>query len=531
MRHRIYFILSLFLVFGCDKDPFPGWGNRGINYDYGRDLQHEMIVLGDRLENPYKTVNVERALRSLYPTKAEGVKVETNRLYVRFLPKNDRECSLLEICGVELIDHPLDYEIKVEGDYYHDPAIEEGEITWQYAVVPSDFVFPNGVEYEIIDECFIADSNAETRASGIDWDAVEREAFVLTGNEEMVEDIALTKAGSSKVKPAGRITIVDDEWNEGKPFGVAGVCVACNVFVKIAKCYTDRDGYYAMSKSFSAKPRYRLMFKNAAGFSIGFNFIIVPASLSTLGKAGPEGINFTITKDCNRKLFNRCVVNNAAYDYYKRCDASDMNILPPPSDLRIWLLSTSDAGSAAMLHHGALLDSKSIESIMGKYVPVIKYFLPDITLGTKDLYSYSDLYSMTVHELAHASHFSKVGRNYWDKYILYIVKYYIETLGKVYGDGSGNGAGYCEVGEMWAYYMQSKMMKERYGGAMPSYGTSFWFYPQIMRDLDSRGIVRSDIFNSMTSSSIDCQMLKSSLIANNPSKKIIIEQSFSRYGK
>lgn len=168
---------------------------------------------------------------------------------------------------------------------------------------------------------------------------------------------------------------------------------------------------------------------------------------------------------------------------------------------------------------------------MGKYVPVIKYFLPDITLGTKDLYSYSDLYSMTVHELAHASHFSKVGCNYWNKYILYIVKYYIETLGKVYGDGSGDGAGYCEVGEMWAYYMQSKMMKERYGGALPSYGTSFWFYPQIMRDLDARGIRRADIFNSMTSTSVDCQMLKSSLIANNPSKKIIIEQSFSRYGK
>lgn len=526
MKGKFEFLILALLLVGCEKQGH--FNSEKINFDYGKDLQHEMIVLGERLENPYKTENVAKALKKLYPTKAAVL--ESTNLYVRFLPKDDRECSILEIQGVELIDHPLDYEIKVDGDYYHDPEIAEDEMTWQYAVVPHNFVFPADIEYEIIDECFIADS-ATKLAEDVDWEAVERESFELTGNGAMIDDAALTKA-KGKAYPSGRITIVDDEWNGGKPFGVAGVCVACNCFVKIAKTYTDRDGYYTMKKSFSARPRYRLMFKNTLGFSIGFNFIVVSASLSTLGKAEPTGINYTITKDSETKLFNRCVVNNAAYDYYTRCGIEDMNISTPPSDLRIWLLSSTGASSACMLHHGTVLEAKDKTSIMGKCVTVLRYFLPDVTIGTKDKHSYGELYGTVVHELSHTSHFAAVGKSYWNKYIFYIVRYYIESAGgRLYGDGSGDGAGQCEVGEMWAYYMQSKMMKERYGGAMNAYGTSYWFYPQILRDLDLRGVKRSEIFSSMTPAVIDCSALKSNLITNYPSKKIIVEQSFSRYGK
>ena len=40
---------------------------------------------------------------------------------------------------------------------------------------------------------------------------------------------------------------------------------------------------------------------------------------------------------------------------------------------------------------------------------------------------------------------------------------------------------------MWGYFNESKMYKERYGGTVPSFGTSYWFYPQIFRYLDERG--------------------------------------------
>ncbi len=525
MRGRITIMLMALVMMSCSKNAL--FQESGIDYSYGRKLSHEMIVLGDRLENPYKTENIEKALKSLYPTKADRVDVKPTNIYVRFLPADEHEYDMLAAMGIELVDHPLDYDVLVEGDWYHDPSVPEGNMTWQYAVVAPDFSFPS-VRYEVIDECYIAENDKGTRAAdGIDWEEVERRAYMLTGNGDRLEQPD-TK-GPSKVQPSGRITIVDENASGGKPFGVAGVCVSCNSFVKFDKAYTDRDGYYTMKKSFTSKLRYRLVFKDEKKCSIGFNLVLLPASVSTLGKSGPEGVNMTVTKDSEGKLFRRCVVNNAAYDYISRCSSADMGIDVPPSDLRIWILNGMDASSAVMLHHGTLLSSDKLGSFLGKFASLLKVFMPDITIGTKGIDSYSEIYSSTCHELAHASHFSKVGKSYWNNYIFYIVESYLTTGGMTYGDGSASGSGYCEIGEMWAYYLESKMYKERYGGSFPSFGTSFWFYPQIFRFLDDRGISCSDIFNVLGPSVLSRDALKSALLSAYPARRTSIEQVFSRY--
>lgn len=523
MRGKIYWILVALLALSCSKDgmnPGAGGGRDSI-----RNIPHEMIVLGNRLENPYKTENMSKALASIYPTKAGLVAVQPTDLYVRFLPKNQQELDMLKESDISLLDHPLDYDILVEGDWYHDPEVADDAVTWQYAVVPVDFNFPD-IEYQIIHNCFIPDDSENLRSTGIDWEAVERQAYILTGNESRLNDLTLTK--STKVTPSGRITIVDESANGGKAFGVAGVRVSCNSFVRFAHTYTDRDGYYVMPKNFSANLRYRLVFENEKGFSIGVNMILVPASVSTLGKAGPEGISAEITSSSEAKLFRRCVVNNAAYDYISRCRYDDMNILPPPYDLRLWIFHSLDESSAVMLHHGAVVDSEGIAGFLGQYASLLKYFLPDITIGAKNNLDYASLYSTVCHELAHASHFAQVGTGYWNKYIRYIIQSYINT-GDPYGDGVSPEAGYCGLGESWAYYLESLMYKERYGGSIPSFGNSFWFYPQIFRYLDERGLDRSDIFSVLEANVTTKEELKSALIRSYPHKRTIIEQVFGRY--
>ena len=523
MRGKIKLALMALALMSCSKDGHSP--DRGVDYSYGRDLSHGMIVLGDRLENPYKTENITKALETLYPTKADRVDVRTTNLYVRFLPKDENEYRTLEKLGIIMVDHPLDYDILVEGDWYHDPEIAQEDLTWQYAVVPHDFVFPD-IRYELIDECHIAENDASgTRAAGIAWEAVEREAYRLTGNEDKL--VPETKA-SAKLTPSGRITIVDEDADGGKPFGVAGVRVSCNSFVKFAHTYTDRDGYYKMDKKYSSDLRYRLVFENEKGFSIGFNLVLVPASVSTLGKTDPSGVNMTVTKDSDDKLYRRCVVNNAAYDYWSRCSADDMNISTPPSDLRIWLFDALSSSSAVMLHHGAIVDSDLLGSFLGEFKSVLKFFMPDLTIGTKVRSNYNRLYSTVCHELAHASHFKKVGTSYWNSYIWYIMQSYIKT-GKTYGDGTGDNAGYCEIGEMWAYYLESMMYKDRYGGSFPSFGTSTWFYPQIFRYLDERGISCGEIFAVLDSSVCSKESLKTAFIKAYPSDRTTIEQVFSRY--
>lgn len=512
------------IVMSCSEEGMQ----TGIDsdYEYGRQLSHEKIVLGERLDNPYKTENITKALQELYPTKAGRVDVTPTDLYVRFLPKNETELEILENCDLYLMDHPMDYEIVCEGDWYHDPEVPDDEVTWQYAVVPPDFEFPD-IEYEIIDECYIVENDAVTRADdGIDWEAVERKAYELTGNADMLGAPA-TKA--AKVQPSGRITIVDGHSGDGKPFGVAGVRVSCNSFVKFDHSYTDADGYYQMRKKFSAKLRYRLVFENEKGFSIGVNMVLAPASVSTLGKSGPEGVNVTVTQESEDKLFRRCVVNNAAYEYYCSCAPDKLNITIPPKDLRIWLFNSLQSSSAVMLHHGAVLDHEVLAPFLGDFSPLIKFFSPDITIGTENRKDYRSIYASVCHELAHASHFAKVGTDFWNRYVFYVIGSYISTGGITYGDGKTANSGYCEVGEMWAYHVESRMYHDRYGGSFPTFGTSFWFYPQILRYLEEKGIALWEIFLVLDHTVTSKDALRKALIASCPDKADVIEHIFNRY--
>ena len=95
--------LVLMSCSGKGMDPDDLNGDPG-----GRNLSHEKIVLGARLENPYKTENITKAMQALYPTKADRVPVRTTDLYVRFLPKTEEQYAVLKDMDIRLTDHPLD---------------------------------------------------------------------------------------------------------------------------------------------------------------------------------------------------------------------------------------------------------------------------------------------------------------------------------------------------------------------------------------------------------------------------------------
>jgi hypothetical protein len=182
-----------------------------------------------------------------------------------------------------------------------------------------------------------------------------------------------------------------------------------------------------------------------------------------------------------------------------------------------------------MLHHGAAVRSDLIAKYLGSFAALVEFFLPDVTIGLDGKDEYREIYSTTCHELAHTSHFNKVGTKYWNGYILDIIESFIRSGGNTYGDGTTMNHGLVEVGEMWAYYLESLVFKDRYGGAFPSFGTSFWFYPQIFRSLDERGFSCSDIFSVLDPEVTSKTALKTTLIDRFPSKRTVIEQVFSRY--
>lgn len=525
MRRKLLLFLLAVSAMACD--PAAKFSHDDPSGEDVYNVSHEVIVLGDKLEDPYSIDNMEAAVRSMYPDKAGRVDLKPTDVYVRFLPKDENEYDVLVDAGIHLIDHPLDYEIVKDGDYYHDPELSEDSITWQYAVVAPDFEYPQGIQYEVIDKCYISDNDKTTRADdGIDWSAVEQESYRLTGNSHLYSP--MTRAEGSS--PSGRITIEDPDYNNGEPAGLAGVKVSCNSFVKFAHAYTDENGYYSINRSYKSKIRYRIVFKNKLGFAIGFNKLLVPASTSTMGRNSPEGVDLHITADSERKLFCRSVVNNAAYEYITKCNTEGMVIKAPPTTTRFWLFQKLDANSTPMLQHGTVLSKGLFAKYLGSYKDLLKVFLPDITLGLKGCDSYKSIYAAACHELAHASHFSQVGKDYWDKYIMFILSSYASS-GQVYGTGTEDDAGYCEVGEMWGYYMENAMYRDRYGDDAPVRGSSHWFSPQIFLNLDERGLDRSKIFRALDSDVTTRESLQVKLQTLYPEYDSIIEQAFSRYSK
>ena len=486
---------------------------------------HGMIVLGDRLENPYSVGNMTKALAEVYPTKAGQTALSATHLYVRFLPVREVQLRRLARLGVEVLDHPVDYEIVREGDWYHDPSVEADRITWQYAVVKSDFPFPRDIRHEVLEACYIPDTGTgTTKADGIDWEAVERAAFRLSGNGAMLTPA--TK-GAESAKPQGRITIVDDEL--GVTEGVRGVRVSCNTFVKFGQAYTDGDGRYAMTSSFSSRPRYRLVFKNTEGFEIGLNLLLSPASVSTLGRGDVQGLDAEVNRSSDRKLFTRCVVNNAGYDYCRRCAALDPAVKTPPGNFRIWLFQHLSTGSALMLQQGVLFDQLGLEKLLGEYAALLKVFLPDATLGLKGLDSYRDIYSAALHAFAHGSHFMLAGSEFWNHYAGFLVKSFVTSGMVAYGMGTEEDHGYCEIAEMWAHACQTALCRERYGPEYPACGTDHWFHPQIFLELEEAGLAPEKIFQVLTSDITDREILKKKLKSYYPEYKGAINQAFEKY--
>lgn len=106
-------------------------------------------VLGQLHANPYAVENIRQAYNNLYNPDLSSL--NPNYLYVRFLPQSTGDVKLLLDEKLELWDFPLNYDIVSIGEYYHGPTITDSTYTWQYTVVPADFVFPS-IQYEIIEQ-------------------------------------------------------------------------------------------------------------------------------------------------------------------------------------------------------------------------------------------------------------------------------------------------------------------------------------------------------------------------------------------
>ncbi|WP_167604675.1 hypothetical protein [Maribellus sediminis] len=210
-------IMLLFTFAGCVKEEFYSHEQDGEIIAEQDHFKDGPMILGKQLENPYSVENMKIAYENLQTENKlkSGLEIEATHFYVRFRPKNTKELDLItRDTTLYIYDYPLDVEIKRGGTHYHDPEIPKNEITWQYTVVPVDYVFPK-VQYQKLANLYLPEYGeelTELKSTGIehfDWLKLENEALRITGN---LDENAQTEntLKSTSWRPAGNIKVFDD---------------------------------------------------------------------------------------------------------------------------------------------------------------------------------------------------------------------------------------------------------------------------------------------------------------------------------
>lgn len=509
---------------------------------------NKMMVLGKKLNVPYKIENMRAAFHELTKTRSNNsTQLEPNALYVRFLPSNLEEYIYLAYnLNLPLYDYPLDREIITYGSYYHDPEIPENQITWQYTSVPYDFNFPENIRYEILEEGYIpgftADNLTRNRAITPYDEELERTAIRLCGFGHLLDEEKDTRALKA-VQPQGCFRFYNNLTNslEGAQF----ILVKVNWMWNTSQTTTDRTGNYTIPRGFQFNPIYKLEFINGLyGFQVYENLLTLSPAIHDMQTHDNHGYS----KDfyTNSEAWDWIAINNTAVNYYEECRYRNY-ALEPNNDIRIYCASAQSVSSAPMLSKINTtfdINSSALTNWLSGYLRLnpadMRTLMPDITVGTSSNL-YRDIFTSLSHELAHASHFRQVGTEFWAEYISYILYCWNNGLENLYGNRTTPGNGVCGIGEIWGYFSGHRIIhmsyfsalypnNNQYNGLYPTTASN-WFRPEILWDIvENQLLTPRQIFTCMTVDIKSIDQLRNKLFITYPDIFLQIDNHFRDYG-
>lgn len=448
-------------------------------------------ILGEKFRNPYQVPNMAVAYRNAYGKNPP--RLEVTHLYVRFSPADFQQLDKLEREDIDLFDYPLDQELITEGDYYEQPGKGPEDIPDFYAVVESNYVFPQGIRVEVLDRMHIP-------ANDPAW---ENEALKLTNT---LFDYGLlgpksespdTKEGLSPLadcshNPSGKIMVRQELTNDRSLHPVPGARIVIRRLFKTERLFTDENGEFRSAKYYRNKYTILVKFKNEKAHiartrpkRIFEQFFPVKINLGKwdnldcLHEFRIEHVDQTGTIATSQ--WCAATTHHAVWNFHRLCQK--YSIAAPPAGLNIILSAKKTSGhgntymtqsimednTAAFIAGEALLIGAltSMNPITGVATIAVTEYLrtraPDIHYGYGGDPSFltTDRYNeLVMHELSHASHYKVVGTVWWAKFGL------AEATNKgegTYGSCCTDKAARIALGEAWAYTMGHFFTDVEYG--------------------------------------------------------------------
>ena len=268
MRRTICLVTLFALVISsCEKSSIDAYMEEAGLPDV--ELRKEIVpiynaptmIIGDVIDIPYTIDNLLNAYQYLdTATKADinPDDIVVTHVYVKFSPKNEEELSVLKNDKhLILFEYPLDREILAYSRSYHDPEVPADMPTYQYCVIPIDYweeLAPTvTVSYEILLKVYMPDDYYyEVKSSSSSYEKLLAMSYKLSG-------LTYTPATKSSWTPAGTIKGYDNIYNGQVP--IPYVEVRGRRLLHVETAYTNVNGYYVLSGSFTNTPEMSVVWK------------------------------------------------------------------------------------------------------------------------------------------------------------------------------------------------------------------------------------------------------------------------------
>jgi hypothetical protein len=371
-----------------------------------------MMEFAEPTPNPYTLENMQQALDQLTAEANAGeisfdgniFNIRVTHKYIVFKPTNDEDYeTLIDDTTLILFDYPLDRKIIKGGTYYRDPEVQEGQPNYQWTCVPIEKQIDIGVHYEVLAELYLPEEDPNL----VEYYEKEEDDYItvlidkamqLTGNYDTAYNYdAMTNDGTmekwwklpSKWTPKGRITMSDDVLGT---VNMRGVKVRAHRWFELRECLTDWNSYFNILHQFRYPVNYSIKWERN-------DFNIKHKSLLQAYFNGPHhrGDWYLNINSGYSRLYG--TAHRAAFRYYFN---NRLGLRPPPVNGRAFTRVSigvfeqppngNDNGDCAMIK---------------QYLP-----LSEIRIFGKGR-SCMEIYATTIHELAHASHWSMNIPAYW----------------------------------------------------------------------------------------------------------------------
>lgn len=400
MKKFLMFAALLPLALSCSKEldfsiddieTQPSFNSNQV-HNTGEDL-FPYAVIGEKHPNPLEIENMKQAFRSLTDKCKMGFSekdILPTHKYIAFTPSNEKELIALDALKEEevcLSSYPLDYDVS-DGIIVPDDRFRTNGYAYRWAYVPYSFDLskvecPYTYYYDIFSPDETSNSKSKLCLPNELLDSLEVKSYALCGIQ--LTPVLPTKASS--VHPSGRIRFFDSDSSKFR--GVNGLSIRSVRGTHSSYTHCNAEGDFRSSDTFKYDFRYEIHFSRT-DFLIRKNGSTDEIILKYSDYHGPINKDFT-----NEEKVYYAVVSRAAIAYYYG-NACDMRRPPKDSDnsarlaIQAHLGNDDDVYGYFCINKRFILSDRPILHIYRKSNDVIR---PNI-----------GIYSTTIHELAHASH-------------------------------------------------------------------------------------------------------------------------------